>query len=202
MMTTDRRTFLRFLSSAALTAALPQSIERALAIPAHHRTGTIEDVEHIVFLMQENRAFDHYFGTLRGVRGYGDPRAVVLPSGKPVWYPARRQWLRLAVSSHRRQSRAPVPGRHPARLDRHACGMERRQIRPVGPEQGAHDDGASGAARYPLSLCPRGRVHDLRCLSLLAAGSDRSQPLPHVDRLGRQRRRRRRSRHQQCRGRV
>jgi phospholipase C len=36
--------------------------------------------------MQENRAFDHYFGTLRGVRGYGDPRAVVLPSGKPVWY--------------------------------------------------------------------------------------------------------------------
>ena len=81
MMTTDRRTFLRFLSSAALTAALPQSIERALAIPAHHRTGTIEDVEHIVFLMQENRSFDHYFGTLRGVRGFGDPRPVSLPSG-------------------------------------------------------------------------------------------------------------------------
>jgi len=86
MMTTDRRTFLRYLSSAALTAALPNSISRALAIPANRRTGTIQDVEHIVILMQENRAFDHYFGTLRGVRGYGDPRAVVLPSGKPVWY--------------------------------------------------------------------------------------------------------------------
>jgi phospholipase C len=86
MTTTDRRTFLRFLSSAALSAALPNSIERALAIPAHHRTGTIQDVEHIVILMQENRAFDHYFGTLRGVRGYGDPRPVTLPSGRPVWY--------------------------------------------------------------------------------------------------------------------
>ena len=86
MMTVDRRTFLRFLSSAAATAALPNSINKALAIPAHNRTGTIEDVEHIVFLMQENRSFDHYFGTLRGVRGYGDPRPAFLPSGKPVWF--------------------------------------------------------------------------------------------------------------------
>ena len=69
MVTTDRRKFLAFLSSAALTTALPMSIDRALAIPASRRTGTIEDVEHIVILMQENRAFDHYFGTLRGVRG-------------------------------------------------------------------------------------------------------------------------------------
>src|SRR5262249_44115586 len=38
MMSTDRRTFLRFLSSSALTAALPRSIDRALAIPAHNRT--------------------------------------------------------------------------------------------------------------------------------------------------------------------
>jgi phospholipase C len=42
-------------------------------------------VEHIVFLMRENRSFDHYFGTLRGVRGFGDPRAVTLPNGDPVW---------------------------------------------------------------------------------------------------------------------
>jgi phospholipase C len=58
----------------------------ALALPANHRTGTIADVEHIVILMQENRSFDHYFGTLRGVRGFGDPRAVSLPSGDPVWF--------------------------------------------------------------------------------------------------------------------
>jgi len=85
-MATDRRSFLQLLTTGALTAAFPASIRRALAIPAHHHTGTIEDVEHIVVLMQENRAFDHYFGTLRGVRGYGDPRAVNLPSGDPVWY--------------------------------------------------------------------------------------------------------------------
>ena len=57
-----------------------------MAIPAHVDRGTIEDIEHIVILMQENRSFDHYFGTLRGVRGYDDPRAVVLPSGNPVWF--------------------------------------------------------------------------------------------------------------------
>src|SRR5215831_16887356 len=86
MMITDRRTFLRFLGTAALTTALPNSIDRALAIPAHNRTGSIRDVEHVVFLMQENRSFDHYFGALRGVRGFGDPRAVKLPSGKSVWH--------------------------------------------------------------------------------------------------------------------
>lgn len=37
-------------------------------------------------MMQENRSFDHYFGTLRGVRGFGDPRAVKLPTGKSVFH--------------------------------------------------------------------------------------------------------------------
>src|ERR1700737_4818093 len=86
MTNTDRRTFLRILSGTTMAAALPDSIGRALAIPAHHRTGTIEDVEHLVILMQENRSFDHYFGTLRGVRGFADPRAVKLPSGKSVFH--------------------------------------------------------------------------------------------------------------------
>ena len=85
-MSTDRRSFLKLLTTAAGTAAFPASISRALSIPAHHRTGTIEDVEHVVFMMQENRSFDHYFGTLRGVRGFGDPRTIKLPSGKSVWY--------------------------------------------------------------------------------------------------------------------
>ncbi|HTZ89321.1 MAG TPA: phospholipase C, phosphocholine-specific [Alloacidobacterium sp.] len=85
-MSTDRRTFLKLLSTGAATAAFPASIARALSIPANNRTGTLEDVEHIVFMMQENRSFDHYFGTLRGVRGFGDPRTIKLPSGKSVWY--------------------------------------------------------------------------------------------------------------------
>ncbi len=84
-MATDRRKFLQRVGIGALAASFPASIKKALAIPAHHRTGTIDDVEHIVILMQENRSFDHYFGTLKGVRGFGDPRAVTLPSGDPVW---------------------------------------------------------------------------------------------------------------------
>src|SRR6476469_1199879 len=82
----DRRAFLQLLTAGAASATFPASIARALEIPANHATGTIRDVEHIVFLMQENRSFDHYFGTMRGVRGFGDPRAVRLPSGDPVWY--------------------------------------------------------------------------------------------------------------------
>ena len=85
-MSTDRRKFLQLLTTGAASAAFPASIARALAIPANHRTGTIDDVEHIVVMMQENRSFDHYFGTLRGVRGFGDPRAVKLPTGKSVFH--------------------------------------------------------------------------------------------------------------------
>src|SRR5499433_3472367 len=86
MSNVDRRTFLAMLGVPAVAAAVPQSLCKALAIPAHSRSGTINDVEHVVFLMQENRSFDHYFGTLRGVRGFGDPRAVKLPSGKSVFH--------------------------------------------------------------------------------------------------------------------
>ncbi len=52
-MSIDRRTFLQLLSTGALSAAFPPSIARALSIPAHNQTGTINDVEHIVIMMQE-----------------------------------------------------------------------------------------------------------------------------------------------------
>ena len=86
MTTSDRRNFLRLMGALTGAAALPESIGRALAIPANNRTGTIADVEHIVILMQENRSFDHYFGSLRGVRGFSDPHPVILRSGKSVWH--------------------------------------------------------------------------------------------------------------------
>src|ERR1700685_311774 len=60
------------------------SIERALALdPA--RDSTFLDAEHIVILMQENRSFDHCYGTLQGVRGFNDPRAISLPNDNPAW---------------------------------------------------------------------------------------------------------------------
>src|ERR1700734_4490571 len=47
------------------------SIKRAATVkPAG--TGTLADVKHVVFLMQENRSFDHYFGTMAGVAGFDD----------------------------------------------------------------------------------------------------------------------------------
>jgi len=76
MSHTDRRQFLQLMGMTAITSTLKTNIAKALDIPANNRTGTIRDVEHIVILMQENRPFDHHFGTLRGVRGFSDPRAV------------------------------------------------------------------------------------------------------------------------------
>jgi len=93
-MTQSRRHFLRSLAGTAGAAtafsAFPPAIQRALAIPANQRTGTIQDVEHIVVLMQENRSFDHYFGGLNGVRGFADPFPIPVPDsgdivGKTVW---------------------------------------------------------------------------------------------------------------------
>ena len=89
-----RRDFLRSSASlagaASALALLPASIRRALAIPAARRTGTIRDVEHIVIFMQENRSFDHYFGALAGVRGFGDRFPIPLPDSpdarhRSVW---------------------------------------------------------------------------------------------------------------------
>ncbi len=84
----SRRKFLRASAGTAASAAalnlFPPSIRRALAIPANNRTGTIRDVEHVVILMQENRSFDNYFGTLPGVRGFGDRHTIPVPNGLNV----------------------------------------------------------------------------------------------------------------------
>ncbi|MEV6653241.1 phosphocholine-specific phospholipase C [Streptomyces sp. NPDC051219] len=71
------------LGAAAAGSLLPPSLRAALA--AEPATGGLRAVKHVVILMQENRSFDHYFGTLRGVRGFGDRNAIELPSGKPVF---------------------------------------------------------------------------------------------------------------------
>jgi phospholipase C len=36
----------------------------------------VTDIDHVVILMQENRSFDHYFGSYRGVRGFADQSAA------------------------------------------------------------------------------------------------------------------------------
>lgn len=82
----SRRDLLKAAGTAGMAGlALPASIGRALALPANRKTGTIRDVKHIVILMQENRSFDHYFGTMKGVRGFGDRHTVPMPGGRTVW---------------------------------------------------------------------------------------------------------------------
>ena len=69
----------------AASTILPQNLQAALANPPKHR-GSLRDIKHVVLLMQENRSFDHYFGSLSGVRGFDDSRALKLPNGKSVFH--------------------------------------------------------------------------------------------------------------------
>ena len=74
-----------FLSLAA-GAALTPCVEWVRPADAQAPPSKLSDIDHIVILMQENRSFDHYFGTLAGVRGLGDSNAALLPDGRPVFY--------------------------------------------------------------------------------------------------------------------
>ncbi|MER8188681.1 alkaline phosphatase family protein, partial [Kitasatospora sp. NPDC094015] len=63
----SRRTFVG--ATAAAGAAAVVGLPSTNASAATAATGSVADVKHVVILMQENRSFDHYFGTLNGVRG-------------------------------------------------------------------------------------------------------------------------------------
>jgi phospholipase C len=132
-----RREFFRHVAAltgdAALASTLLESIARAQAIDPAAGSSFL-DAEHIVILMQENRSFDHSFGTLRGVRGFEDPRAVTLPDRKPVWLQtntagetyapfrldmkgSRATWLGSLPHSWRDQTDARNQGNHDGWLD-------------------------------------------------------------------------------------
>jgi phospholipase C len=70
---------------AAADATAMQSGSSAEAGRDAVRHGDLRDIKHVVILMQETRSFDHYFGSLRGVRGFGDRATILLPGGLPVW---------------------------------------------------------------------------------------------------------------------
>jgi phospholipase C len=65
------------------SGVMPAAARMAKAsAPAH---GSMSDIEHVVILMQENRSFDHYFGSLSGVRGFSDPLVVNRTNGLSVF---------------------------------------------------------------------------------------------------------------------
>ncbi|MFF3558669.1 phospholipase C [Streptomyces sp. NPDC002574] len=69
--------------AAGVAGVLPENLARAAtAAPAK---GTLSQIKHVVYVMMENRSFDHYFGTYPGARGFGDPTAITLPNGNSVF---------------------------------------------------------------------------------------------------------------------
>ncbi len=91
----SRRTFIggaaAVTGAAAMAAGLPATEAQASAAPKSprrptpHLHGDIRDIKHVMVLMQENRSFDHYFGSLKGVRGFGDRSTITLPGGLSVF---------------------------------------------------------------------------------------------------------------------
>ncbi len=84
----SRRAFLKkaalFTGAAGIDQTFAASVVKAMGIHAEPGS-TYLDAEHIVFLMQENRSFDHMLGTLKGVRGFNDPHPHVQPGKQKVW---------------------------------------------------------------------------------------------------------------------
>jgi phospholipase C len=72
-------------SFSAAATLMPPNVQKLLA-QGPRRTGSLKDIRHVVMLMLENRSFDHYFGTMAGVRGFGDPHALTLPNGMSVFH--------------------------------------------------------------------------------------------------------------------
>ncbi|HUC24590.1 MAG TPA: alkaline phosphatase family protein [Streptosporangiaceae bacterium] len=66
------------LASFALPSNLRKIIEGVppARLNSARATAPISEIKHVVVLMQENRSFDHYFGAMPGVRGFGDPQAI------------------------------------------------------------------------------------------------------------------------------
>ncbi|MGW1347243.1 phosphocholine-specific phospholipase C [Kribbella sp. NPDC002412] len=83
----SRRLVLGSAAGGVAASLLPPSLHAAMAQPV--RRGGLRAVEHVIVLMQENRSFDHYYGTLRGVRGYGDRQPLRLRNGKTVFHQPR-----------------------------------------------------------------------------------------------------------------
>ncbi|MER7764554.1 phospholipase C, phosphocholine-specific [Streptomyces sp. NPDC097619] len=79
----SRRKVLGTLAAGSALSVLPPSLLEAMASPMPR--GGLRGIEHVIVLMQENRSFDNYFGTLKGVRGFGDPTALRLPGGTSVF---------------------------------------------------------------------------------------------------------------------
>ena len=187
----SRRKFIGMSASAAGAAALgtlPHTLSRALAMPAAGRS--LSAVRHVVVLMQENRSFDHYFGTLAGVRGFDDAAALTLGNGDSVFEQPGADGRHTPFHLDSIGGAAPCVPRSRPQLGRHASRMERRTLRSMDRCEKRVDDGLLHARRHSVSLRARRCVHDLRSLFLFGDGTDESESPVPLERHDQSRRRR------------
>src|ERR1700758_1754508 len=120
---------------AAATAALslPGKVRRALAEPLPSKQPNLSDIKHVVLLMQENRSFDHYFGTMPGVRGFGDKS---VPKSIFYWGRSTSGTRRTRPTATRRPA-SPSPLRRPQRPDQDVVDHRARGRRPRARVAGA-----------------------------------------------------------------
>jgi phospholipase C len=85
----SRRRFLQVGGALAGAAAVGVGASQLVGLTGRSRaeaaTGTIADLKHVVILMQENRSFDHYYGSLQGVRGYSDKQVLKYQNGTTIF---------------------------------------------------------------------------------------------------------------------
>jgi hypothetical protein len=82
----SRHNFITGAAGAAASASLLATLPPTIAQAALERKGSLDRIEHVVILMQENRSFDHYFGTMRGVRGFGDRAALRMNNNQDIFH--------------------------------------------------------------------------------------------------------------------
>ena len=82
----SRRSVLKsaFVGGAAVAAGAALGSTTAAAAGMSQADLARKHIKHVVFLMMENRSFDHLFGTLSGVRGFDD-RSVKRPGGGSIF---------------------------------------------------------------------------------------------------------------------
>ena len=119
-----RRRLLQVGAGAGLTALAADPLMQAALAKKKLPPADLTDIEHVVILIQENRSFDHYFGMLPGVRGFGDktaPKSVFEQQGYPEagfggvllpFHPTRKKGRAIAATrtSPTRGSRCTKPG--------------------------------------------------------------------------------------------
>jgi phospholipase C len=173
----SRRALLGGLAAAvggtAVATALPETVRAAIKTSPKVGPFDLSKVKHVVVLMQENRSFDHYFGTLSGVRGFGDRTVEALPNGRPRWYQTDASNPDGYLLPYRLNTKITAAEAIPSMS--HAWSIQHAAW-----NFGQMDNWR--AAGRPVPVRPGRQFHHLRQLLLLHDGPDRSQPPPAHDR--------------------